>query len=164
MVGVPDTRPDADIDRPAGSPNAEYVSVCPLAVSLAATCSEAAAPTVDVWLPGLVIVTMFDEAARNGCVNSHPPTPPLKSLPQVDWTANVPVPEVTSAAVPWPEEIQPHRSPFSAPELAVHPPAGNWSVTVSAYSWPPTMVTPSSRPAVPALTKFRPQLAPMSVR
>jgi len=66
-------------------------------------------------------------------------------------------------AAPCPLEIQAHLSPFSAPVESVHPPAGNWSVIVSAYSCPSTMVTPSSKPTEPAFTKFSPQAAPTSV-
>ncbi len=47
--------------------------------------------------------------------------------------------------------------------MSVQPPAGFWSVMVSAYSCPSTMVTPSRVPALPELTKFCPQLAPASV-
>src|SRR5215467_9858305 len=62
-----------------------------------------------------------------------------------------------------PGVIQAHLSAFSCPEESVHPPAGFWSVMVSAYSWPFTIEKPSSRPALPALTKFSPQVAPRSV-
>ena len=97
-------------------------------------------------------------------LSSQPPAPELKSLAHVDCTAKVPVLRARLADAPWPEVIQAHLSPFSAPEESTHPPAGNWSVMVSAYSWPPTTVTPSSVPALPPLTKFSPQLAPTSVR
>ena len=45
-----------------------------------------------------------------------------------------------SAAAPWPEEIQAHLSPFSAPLESTQPELGNWSLIVSAISWPLTMV------------------------
>jgi hypothetical protein len=38
---------------------AEYVRVCPEAESEAETCKLAAVPTVPVWLPGFVTVTVF---------------------------------------------------------------------------------------------------------
>src|SRR5207253_11197053 len=71
--------------------------------------------------------------------------------------------DLTNAAAPWPELIHAHSSPFSCPVneepvLLTHPPAGFWSVMVSAYSWPPTMENPSCE----LLTKFAPQLAPRS--
>jgi hypothetical protein len=59
-VGVPEISPVEElIDRPAGRPVAEYVRVCPEAESEAETCKLAAVPTVPVWLPGLVTVTVF---------------------------------------------------------------------------------------------------------
>src|SRR5207302_3392879 len=67
-----------------------------------------------------------------------------------------------SCDAPWPEEIHAHLSAFSEPWMSVQPPAGNWSVMVSAYSWPNTIVKPSATPALPELTKFSPQLDPMS--
>src|SRR5437764_10252747 len=86
----------------------------------------------------------------------------LLSLPHVDCTANEPVASVMFCDLPVPEEIQAHLSAFSEPWMSVQPPAGNWSVIVSAYSWPNTMVKPSVTPALPELTKFSPQLDPMS--
>src|SRR6185437_10542240 len=57
-VGVPEIRPEAEIDRPGGRPVAEKVSVCPLAESLAWTCTEVTGvPTAPLWLPRLVTVT-----------------------------------------------------------------------------------------------------------
>ena len=47
----------------------------------------------------------------------------------------------TLADLPWPLLIHAHSSAFSWPVLKlVQPPAGFWSVMVSAYSWPSTMV------------------------
>ena len=68
----------------------------------------------------------------------------LVSFDQVLCIANEPVEKATNAAAPWPELIHAHSSPFSCPVneepvLLTHPPAGFWSVRVSAYSWPPTM-------------------------
>src|SRR5258708_1864664 len=87
----------------------------------------------------------------------------LVSFDQVLCIANEPVEKVTNAEAPWPELIHAHSSPFSCPVneepgLLTHPPAGFWSVMVSAYSWPPTMEKPSSE----LLTKFARQLAPRS--
>src|SRR5215471_11522816 len=62
VVGVPEISPVEELmDRPAGSPVAPYVSVCPDAESLARICRLTAVPTVEVWLPGLVTVTVFPE-------------------------------------------------------------------------------------------------------
>ena len=59
MVGVPEITPvEEPIDRPAGRPVAEYDSV-PVAVSSACTCSVTAVPTAVVWLPGLMMETLF---------------------------------------------------------------------------------------------------------
>src|SRR5712691_1492636 len=65
VVGVPVIRPDEEIDSPAGRPVALKVSVWPEAESVAAICWLTAVPTVDVWLPGLVTVTVL------------PPEPPV---------------------------------------------------------------------------------------
>src|SRR5581483_444668 len=60
VVGVPEINPDeALIDSPAGNPVALYVSVWPDAESVAETCRLAAVPTVEVWLPGFVTVTVL---------------------------------------------------------------------------------------------------------
>src|SRR3954463_16790789 len=59
-VGVPEIRPEGLIDKPVGSPVAEYVSVCPGAESVAWICRPLiAVPTVPIWLPGLVTVTVL---------------------------------------------------------------------------------------------------------
>jgi hypothetical protein len=59
-VGVPEIRPvDELIDKPAGSPLAEYVNVWPEVESLAETCRLAAVPTVAVCVPGFVTVTVL---------------------------------------------------------------------------------------------------------
>jgi hypothetical protein len=65
VVGVPVISPDELMDRPAGRPVAEYVSVWPEAESVALICLLTAVPTVEAWLPGLVTVTVL------------PPPPPL---------------------------------------------------------------------------------------
>ena len=59
VVGVPEIRPEELIDRPAGSPLAVKVSVWPDAESVAPICRLTAVPTVPVWLPGLVTVTVL---------------------------------------------------------------------------------------------------------
>src|SRR5579863_387916 len=87
----------------------------------------------------------------------------LVSFDQVLCIANAPLPMTTFAEAPCPELIHAHSSPSSAPEEAVQPPAGFWSVRVSAYSWPFTIEKPSRRPAEPGLTKLSPQLVPRSV-
>src|SRR5882757_11275586 len=70
----------------------------------------------------------------------------------------------TFAAPPWvPGLSHAHLSAFSAPLVSVQPPAGFWSVMVSEYSCPSTIVYPSRLPAVPELTKFWPQLVPRSI-
>src|SRR3954447_26267059 len=59
-VGVPEISPlPALIDSPAGRPVAEYDSVWPAAESVAWIWRLAAVPTVPVWLPGLVTVTVL---------------------------------------------------------------------------------------------------------
>ena len=86
--------------------------------------------------------------------------PLLKSLLHVDCIAKVPVPKLTFAEAPWPDWIHAHLSAFSSPWLSVQPPGGFWSVTVSEYSCPSTIVTPSR--LLPGFTKPAPQLAPAS--
>jgi len=65
VVGVPVIRPEELMDRPAGRPVALKVSVWPDAESVALTCRLTAVPTVELWLPGLVTVTVL------------PPPPPV---------------------------------------------------------------------------------------
>src|SRR5262244_1815459 len=99
-----------------------------------------------------------------GWLASHAPAPPAPSLAQVVCMAKVPVASVRLNDPPLvPGVIQAHLSAFSAPLESVQPPAGFWSVMVSAYSWPFTREMPSRRPAPPALTKLSPQEAPASV-
>src|SRR4029079_18391274 len=60
VVGVPLTRPvEALIDRPAGRPVADQVSVWPDCESVPVSCRDAAVPTVPVWLPGLFTDTVL---------------------------------------------------------------------------------------------------------
>src|SRR6266851_7188524 len=94
---------------------------------------------------------------------TQPPALLLKLLLQSDCTAKVPVDSPMFAAAPWPLEIQAHLSPFSLPLPSSQPVLGNGSLMDSPYSWPPTMLTPSSSPALPPLTKFCPHDAPASV-
>src|SRR5438034_11838996 len=63
---------------------------------------------------------------------------------------------------PGPEVSHAHLSAFSSPLASTQPPAGFWSVMVSAYSWPSTIVTPSSVPELSLCRKFSPQLPPAS--
>lgn len=57
---VPEISPvPGSTDRHAGSPVAVQLRACPVPESVACTCRLAAAPTVPVWLPGLVTVTVF---------------------------------------------------------------------------------------------------------
>src|SRR5580658_627330 len=87
---------------------------------------------------------------------SQPPVPPLSSFAQIAWTGKLPVASVISVAPPdVPGGIQMHLSAASLPLLSSQPPAGNWSVIVSAYSCPSTIVTPSRAPG--ELTKPSPQ-------
>src|SRR5260370_11055077 len=65
VVGVPVIRPEALMDSPAGRPVAVKVRVWPDAESVAVICWLTAVPTVELWLPGLVTVTVL------------PPPPPL---------------------------------------------------------------------------------------
>src|SRR6185437_10876869 len=66
---------------------------------------------------------------------------------------------------PWPLESQAHLSPVSSPEASSQPLPACGSVSVSAYSCPPTIVMPSFEPLTPLLadTKFAPQPLPASV-
>src|SRR5690242_9799316 len=63
---------------------------------------------------------------------------------------------------PGPEVCQAHLSPFSSPEASTQPPGGFWSVMVSAYSCPSTIVTPSMSPLASLCTNRAPQLPPAS--
>src|SRR5215510_5776346 len=102
--------------------------------------------------------------ATMGWLASHAPAPAAPSLAQVVCMAKVPVATVRSNDPPLvPGVIHAHLSAFSSPLASVQPPAGFWSVMVSAYSCPFTIEKPSSRPALPALTKFSPHEAPRSV-
>jgi hypothetical protein len=74
--------------------------------------------------------------------------------------ANVPVGRVSRAILPVPVCCQAHLSAVSSPSKSTQPPGGFWSVIVSAYSWPSTIETPSSWPALPERTKCAPQSAP----
>src|SRR6185369_14953874 len=79
---------------------------------------------------------------------------PTSSFDHVDCIANVPVEKVTFWDAPGPLLSHAHLSAFSSPSPSNHPAPITWSVIVSEYSWPSTIVTPSSRP--PALTKRSP--------
>src|ERR1017187_5033213 len=59
VPGVPEIRPEELMDSPAGSPVAVSVRVWPDAESVALICRLTAVPTVEVWLPGLVTVTVL---------------------------------------------------------------------------------------------------------
>ena len=87
-----------------------------------------------------------------GCVIRQPPP----SFDQIDCIANVPVAKTTFADAPSPLRSQAHLSPDSYPSLSYHPRSA-WSVSVSAYSWPATRLTPSRAPDGPLFTKFAPQ-------
>src|SRR3984957_1846170 len=88
-VGVPEIRPDELIDRPAGSPVAEKASVCPEAESVPLTLRLAAVPTVPVWLPGLLTVTVLPGGvAELANVSWWMFQPPLSwSMVRVCWPA-----------------------------------------------------------------------------
>ncbi len=137
--------------------------VCPDAESEALIWRLTAVPTVPVWLPGLVTVTVLPPGLVTiAWLASQDPLPLLPSLPQMVWTAYVPVPVVRSKLPPEvPGVIHAQTSPTSEPLELVQPPAGFWSVMVSLYSWPSTIVTPSSVPLL--LTKSWPQEVPASV-
>jgi hypothetical protein len=65
-------------------------------------------------------------------LTAQPPLLLLARFDHVPCTANFPVVRVMSWALPAPAVFHAQRSPFSSPLLAVQPPAGNWSVIVSA--------------------------------
>src|SRR6266536_256061 len=72
----------------------------------------------------------------------------------------------TIVAAPCPLEIQAQMSPFSAPPEVSQPVLAFGSVIVSAYSWPPTIVTPSVAgltPVPPVGMKLAPHAAPASL-
>src|ERR1700730_642558 len=71
VVGVPVISPEELIDSPAGRPVAVKVSVWPDAESVAVICLLTAVPTVDVWVPGLVTVTMLPVVAVVKTLISH---------------------------------------------------------------------------------------------
>src|SRR5947209_4502159 len=87
-------------------------------------------------------------------------TQPPELLLQRDCTGKVPVLSEIFAEAPVPELIQAHLSPFSLPLLSSQPTFGKMSVSVSANSWPPTMVMPAFGPRP---LKFAPQLEPALV-
>src|SRR2546430_4014685 len=162
VVGVPTIRPVPELmARPGGRPVADHANV-PFPPD-ACNPSWVWVPTVPVWLPGLVTVTPPVPPPMIGWLISQPPVPLLKSLDHIDCIAKLPVEKATFAEAPWPDVIHAHLSPFSKPVVSVQPPGGVWSVIVSEYSCPSTIVTPSSVPALPPLTKFMPQLEPASV-
>src|ERR1700733_13405438 len=81
VVGVPEIRPVEElIDRPAGRPVALKVSVWPEAESVAVICRLAAVPTVPVWLPGLVTVTVLPVAELIVQVKVADPVAPVVSF------------------------------------------------------------------------------------
>src|SRR6266851_4855044 len=59
VVGVPVISPEELIDSPAGRPVAVKASVWPVPESVAVICLLTAVPTVELWLPGLVTVTVL---------------------------------------------------------------------------------------------------------
>src|ERR1022692_975740 len=96
-------------------------------------CSRTVAPSAARWLPGLVTVTwsVADVARAQS----------LAALLHSGCIANVPDDSVTV-----PRSRHAHLSPTSPPEesLGSHQPRStSGSVTVSAYSWPPTIEKPS---------------------
>src|SRR2546430_16492543 len=98
------------------------------------------------------------------CVNLQPPAPLLASLAHVPCIAKGPVDRGRTAAPPVePGAFQAHLSAFSSPEESTQPPGGVWSVSVSAYSCPATIETPSSLPPPPERTKCAPHVAPTAV-
>src|SRR5689334_16580959 len=92
-----------------------------------------------------------------GSLSSQPPS----LLDQVDCTANVPVDNVRACSGPL-FSPQAHLSAFSSEPLVapVQPPGPKASVSVSAYSWPATMDTPSSgallRPVLTGVVGWQP--------
>src|SRR5947207_14418978 len=141
--------------------------------------SATVAPKPGAAVLAIVAVSVADWPPVSGLVagatetvKSLPPPPPtigcdiwqpLPSLDHVDCMANDPVVNGTATIAPGPELSQAHLSAFSSPPASFQPPDGFWSVMVSAYSWPSTIVTPSSTPSAPGCTKFSPQLPAASV-
>src|SRR5712692_3999715 len=102
-------------------------------------------------------------SVRTAWLNSQVPAVLRVPLAHSGCMAKVPVGSTRSADFAPGPAFHSHRSAFSSPAESVHPPGGFWSVIVSAYSWPPTIEKPSSRPACPPLTKFSPHARPASV-
>src|SRR5215470_653342 len=88
----------------------------------------------------------------------------LVSFDHMLCMAKAPVARVTFVVFSRPLLIQAHASAASSPVTGLaQPPGGNWSVSVSAYSWPATIEKASSTPWDPRLTKLTPQLRPASL-
>src|SRR5690348_16194583 len=108
----------------------------------------AVARTVVAVSPGVTNAEVGDRSTVNrfgppaspqmGCAIAHV----LPSFDHVDCIAKDPVASATFWAWPGPSESHTHLSAFSKLSLSNQPPRA-WSVSVSAYSWPSTIVTPS---------------------
>src|SRR5690348_4146233 len=78
VVGVPVIRPEELIDSPGGRPVAAKVSVWPAAESVAWSCTPVmAVPTVPVWFPGFVTVTVLPLGFETVQVNDAVPDAPV---------------------------------------------------------------------------------------
>src|SRR5262249_49177633 len=90
-----------------------------------------------------------DSGLRRQPLLAQPPALLLQS----GWTAKLPVGRLIAFRF-----CQAQRSPISSPLGSTQPLDGSGSVTASAYSWPPTMLKPSSW----FCTELAPQLEPAS--
>ena len=148
-------------EEPEATEADENVAVTPAGTPLAARAMvdgvTADVATVVVADPPCVTVpAALESDTVKGCVVTvgNDIAQALLAFDQLACIAKMPVAKATFCAPPVPPvPTQAQRSPFSLPvEVAYQPPLGQRSVIDSAYSWPATIVTPSKRPAVPALT------------
>src|SRR6266516_3414915 len=159
VVGVPLTVPVvALMVRPAGSPVWLQVSGLP-AVELPAIGRLTWAPTLFVWVPGLVILI----ESLTAPVATQPPAALLHRSSMAKGV--VEVDSVRLNAPPGlPGGIPAHLSPTSANVPGSNQPVPNGSVSVPAYRAPPMILKPSLFPPGAGLTKSSAQFAPASCR
>lgn len=140
-----------DAVTPAGSPEADNATVWaePNVVAVVTVADADAPAATDTELGATPIEKSLVGPPTIECEIAHAPL----SFDHVPCIANEPLANATFCAPPVPPvPTHAHLSAFSAPDESVQPPAGFWSVIVSAYSCPATIVTPSSAPAAPAFT------------
>src|SRR5580658_4976047 len=151
VVGEPEMRPEVLTDRPAGSPVADQVRVWPLAESVPDSCRLTVAPTVVVWLPGLVTVTVLPACGFTVHVK---PADPLAPVVSFAVTVTDEVPAVVGEPEMRPEVLtdRPAGSPV-ADQVRVWPLAESvpdscrLTVAPTVVVWLPGLVTVTVLPA-----------------